>query len=234
VELRFSSDEAGVRFGCRVDSGAWVWCDPTTTLRGLGEGAHTVQAFAMDEAGNADASVAVHSFTVEIVEAPPPETPRISVSGAQSDTPTFSFAAAHASSYECRIDGGSFGQCSGNGSHTPAPLAPGSHTFEVRGVGPTGISGPIAQVTVNVADVDSPQIRIARGATSKRAARFKLTVTDGLPIGSLRCRLDSKAWADCSGSVTYRKLSRGRHKVTVRAVDAAGNAGTAARIWRVR
>jgi hypothetical protein len=40
---------------------------------------------------------------------------------------------------------------------------------------------------------------------------------------SFECRLDWRAWADCTSPQTYAELAVGRHWASVRATDAAGN-----------
>jgi hypothetical protein len=60
------SDEAGVTFRCRIDGRSYGPCDADTPLA---PGRHTVEAFATDEAGNADATPARLEWTVP---EPPP------------------------------------------------------------------------------------------------------------------------------------------------------------------
>jgi large repetitive protein len=50
-----------------------------------------------------------------------------------------------------------------------------------------------------------------------------LTFDADEPGGSFECRLDWQAWTDCASPKTYTGLSIGRHWVSVRAIDAAGN-----------
>ena len=55
-------------------------------------------------------------------------------------TPTFGFSSNEAgATFECRVDGATFGPCSGPGAkHTPATLADGQHTFRVRAIDGAG------------------------------------------------------------------------------------------------
>jgi hypothetical protein len=56
--FRLASNEAGSRFQCKLDRGAWGACGATKTYRGVKRGAHTFQARAIDRAGNVDRSPA--------------------------------------------------------------------------------------------------------------------------------------------------------------------------------
>lgn len=62
VRFGFTSDEAGVRFACKLDKGAWKACTSPTTLR-VKLGKHRFQVRATDAAGNTDATPAAFRFT---------------------------------------------------------------------------------------------------------------------------------------------------------------------------
>jgi hypothetical protein len=72
--FEFSSNELGSTFACRVDGGAYSACTSPHTTAPLADGAHTFTVRATDQAGNADASPASRSFTVDTA-APPGPTP---------------------------------------------------------------------------------------------------------------------------------------------------------------
>ncbi len=77
------------------------------------------------------------------VEGVPPQTTIDSgpVGGTNDPTPTFTFSSSEAgSSFECRLDSGSFAPCSS--PRTTAHLADGSHTFRVRATDPAGNVDP--------------------------------------------------------------------------------------------
>ena len=50
---------AGLRFECKLDSGAFASCKSPKTISPIAGGLHTVQVRAIDEAGNVDPSPAV-------------------------------------------------------------------------------------------------------------------------------------------------------------------------------
>jgi hypothetical protein len=60
----FASDEAGARFECALDAGAFAPCTSPATFAPLAAGAHTVRVRAIDTAGNVDATPAERGFTV--------------------------------------------------------------------------------------------------------------------------------------------------------------------------
>ncbi len=63
--LTFSSPEAGATFECRVDAGAWAACASPYGTPPLADGEHTVLVRALDALGNADATPASATFTVD-------------------------------------------------------------------------------------------------------------------------------------------------------------------------
>jgi hypothetical protein len=60
----FASDEAAVRFECRLDAGGFVPCSMPADLSGLAPGLHTFFVRAVDSGGNADGTPAAASWTV--------------------------------------------------------------------------------------------------------------------------------------------------------------------------
>ena len=70
--FEFTSPEAGARFECRVDTGAWAACTSPHRTSALANGAHTFQVRALDALGNADATPGSQTFTVDTVTLAPP------------------------------------------------------------------------------------------------------------------------------------------------------------------
>ena len=54
ARFTFRSNEAGSRFQCKLDKGAWKACSSPKTYRNLKKGSHTFQVRAIDRAGNLD------------------------------------------------------------------------------------------------------------------------------------------------------------------------------------
>ena len=157
----FSSSEAGSSFECRVDAEAFAACSSPHTSATLGDGQHTFDVRATDQAGNTDQTPAALTFTVDTT--PPQTSVGSGPSGlTEDDTPTFSFGSPEpGSSFECRIDGGAFFGCSS--PYTTAALAPGRHTLEVRARDSAGNADPTPasfsfQVAAQLEDLDAPKI----------------------------------------------------------------------------
>ncbi|HEV7615137.1 MAG TPA: right-handed parallel beta-helix repeat-containing protein [Solirubrobacterales bacterium] len=72
----FSSSESGSSFKCQLDAGAWASCASPKAYSGLAVGSHSFGVKASDGAGNADASAAARTWTVQSAPSePPPSSP---------------------------------------------------------------------------------------------------------------------------------------------------------------
>jgi outer membrane protein OmpA-like peptidoglycan-associated protein len=155
---------------------------------------------------------------VEVVSEPPPPAPRIdSAPSTSASSSTFAFSGEGTTSFECRVDADAFAACSS--PFQPAGLADGSHTFEVRSVGPGGHSGASAHTwRLDTVAPLAPAILAA-------PAPFEFA---GEPGGSFECRLDAGGWEPCSSPKPYPDPAGGPHAFAVRQTDAAGNVGAVA------
>ena len=188
-------------FECRLDSnqpGAWASCTSPRELSGLGEGSHTFEVRAVDQAGNADQSPA--SFTWSVDTTAPVVTIDSGPAGVTNNpTPTFAFSSEAGASFECSIDTGTpdFGPCSGAGTHTPdAPLPDGPYTFRVRA---TDAASNQATTTrgfqIDTASPQAPQLTATIPASPANDNSPKLV---GSAISGATVRI--YAGASCSGS----------------------------------
>lgn len=129
----FTSSDAGSRFECQVDSGAWTACtSPYTPSSDLAAGARTFRVRAIDPADNVDATPASSTVTIDVTA---PDTTITSgpAAGAvaTSASATFAFTASESGSgFECKLDAGAWAACTS--PRTLSGLANGTHTLSVR------------------------------------------------------------------------------------------------------
>jgi len=230
----FFSDETGSSFECRVDAAAFASCSSPHTTAPLGEGSHTFEVRAIDGAGNVDQTPASRTFTVNTAAPPDTTAPQTTIdsgpTGTTNDnTPTYAFSSDEAgSSFECRVDAAAFVSC--GSPHTTAPLAEGSHTFEVRAtdgaenVDQTPASRTFTVNTAAPSDTTAPQTTIdsgPTGTTNDNTPTFEFSSDEA---GFLfECKLDTGSFAACTSPHTTAALGDGEHTFQVRATDAAGN-----------
>src|SRR5207244_4234232 len=120
--------ETGSSFVCRMDGGSWSSCTtPDTISPALADGSHTFDVRATDAAGNTDATPASYTWVVDT--GPPNTTIDSNPNDPSNNTgPSFAFSSSETgSTFECRIDGGSWGSCTSPETLSPA-LGAGSHT----------------------------------------------------------------------------------------------------------
>jgi RNA polymerase sigma factor (sigma-70 family) len=143
AEIAFSASEKGVTFSCVLDGSVPAPCASPVQLAGLAAGPHTFSVTAKDKAGNiGEPAKVAWTYTPPDTTAPV-VTITASPSGSTTDTAaTFSFAASEPSTFECSLDGGSFGACTSPASFSP--LAVGAHTLSVRATDPAGNTGAAA------------------------------------------------------------------------------------------
>jgi hypothetical protein len=143
---------------------------------------------------------------------------------------SFAFDQQGGFTYECALDSGSFESCTSPtvyGSDPNAPLAEGSHTFQVEAVDPNPANGtgPPASYTW-VVDTTPPQTTITGlPSPSSHSATFEFASNE--TDGSFTCSLDGANPAPCTSPVTYDGLAEGPHTFQVQGTDAATNVGSA-------
>jgi hypothetical protein len=77
--FRFSSDESGSKFECRLDSISeddWVECSSPQPYSDLSEGSHGFEVRATDSSNNKDSTPARRTWTVDLPD-PPPVIPHV-------------------------------------------------------------------------------------------------------------------------------------------------------------
>jgi len=202
AKFTFSGDDASgsgvASFQCSLDGASFGACTSPKEYSGLSEGAHSFEVRAIDNAGNADQSPAVHEWSVDTTP------PAVSVdSGPEGLTnnpsPTFAFSSEPGAGFECSIDSGTpdFAPCSAEGSHTPeSPLPDGEYSFRVRA---TDAAGNAAVATrefkVDTAAPAGPQLTSTSPASPADENHPELFGT--APAGTT---VKLYGGADCSGA----------------------------------
>jgi large repetitive protein len=218
----FSSDDAGATFECRLDGAAYAACTSSKTYTALAAGFHTFEVRALDTAGNADPSPAIHTWTIDTTA---PDT--TIVSGPNDPTnqtdASFAFTGSEAgAAFECNLDFGGWAPCTSPKAYTG--LAAASHTFQVRATDPAGNTDPTPAGRTWVVDTNAPETALGSAppaATSATSATFTFSANEG--GSSFECRLDGASFAPCTSPATYSTLPEGSHAFEVRATDPAGN-----------
>jgi hypothetical protein len=192
----------------------------------LGEGVHTVYAYATDVAGKTTSGTPVNA-TVKVDTTKPTAAITLAPSGSGgwrvsgSASVTGTDATSGVDHVEYRIDSGSFVSIASGATFT---VPDGTHSVTYRAVDVAGNVGD--PVTVSNVKVDSvkPQSTVTpAGSTSWRnSGSVTLAATDATSgVVSIDYKLDGAAtYTTYAGPLT---LSDGTHTLVVRAVDAAGN-----------
>src|SRR5829696_4951601 len=151
----FNGSEGGVSFQCRLDGGSFGACSSPKSYSSLAEGPHTFDVQATDAAGNAEAAPQSYTWTVDTT-APDTSVTAAPADPSSSSSADFSFTSTEggSSSFECRLDGGSFASCTSPASYTG--LADGSHTFRVRATDAAGNTDASAAIFTWTVDVTAP------------------------------------------------------------------------------
>jgi parallel beta-helix repeat protein len=218
ASFAFSADEAA-SFECSLDEDAFAPCGGTKAYEGVGEGAHTFSVRAVDLAGNADATPATRSFTVDTI---PPETAIDSGPAplTQATSATFAFSASEAgSSFACSLDGSAFGLCPASYSG----LADGTHTFAARATDPAGNTDPTPATQTWTVDTVAPDTTLSSNLSDPGnvpTPEFTFTASES---ATFRCSVDGEPFATCVSPHTTAALAEGTHTFEVHATDAAGN-----------
>jgi hypothetical protein len=224
ASFAFSGDDgagSGVAsFECNLDGAGFAPCPSPTAYGGLADGSHTFQVRAIDMLGHTDASPASFSWIIDTVN------PVVTIGSGppiltNQTTASFTFSSSKPdSTYECKLDGASFTQCSSPSLYTG--LDDGSHVFTVRATAVTTGPPTIYGWTV---DTVPPETTIASGppsTNSSASATFAFTSSEA--VATFVCSLDAAGITPCASPTTYSGLGDGAHTFRVEAVDAAGNA----------
>jgi hypothetical protein len=221
--LRFSADEPGSTFECKIDDGAFEACTSPKTVM-WPEGSHVFAVRATDTAGNIDPTPAELTFTVDRTGPAitgvtgPPEL-------SNDATPTFGFEAGEAgASFECRLDApghpGAFEPCEPPKTYDRL-TEDATYTFTVRARDAAGnLGGEVSRsfrldTTPPTTTFDATPPAIVHAGP----LAFAVRATDG----EIACALDDGDYGSCATIIRAETLTLGEHVFRARAEDAAGN-----------
>ena len=241
------SNPVATELECSLDGAPFSSCTSPATLDALTEGPHTFAVRGRDAAGNVDLTPAQRAWTIDTTA---PETQITSgpADGAvtQERSAAYGFSSEAGASFECSVDGGAYAPCGSPASLTG--LGDGNHSFAVRATDPAGnvdpspatrvlrvdpatggggqADGPDGQADgpdgqADTPDTDAPETTLRRPKV--RGPRVTLRFSSDEAGSTFMCKLDKRKFRPCESPKAYRKLRRGRHKVRVVAIDAAGN-----------
>jgi hypothetical protein len=231
ASFAFSSNSGDVAgYTCVLD-GVSTTCSSPKTYTNLSDGPHTFSVYARDDAGNDDASPASRTWTVDTTA------PGTAISGGPDEgsmarsRADFAFTSTESGTFECQLDGTGYSTC--ESPRAFVGLSDGEHTFSVRARDEAGnVDGSPATRTWRV-DATAPTTTITGGpadgsASTDTSATFGFTASEA---GTFECRLNASAFVPCSGSGSHTTsaLAPGTYVFEVRATDAVGNVGPAAR-----
>lgn len=178
---------------CSLDGASASACSSPKTVKGLSEGQHAFQVWAVGPNGQRDPVGVAWMFTVLF---PPPGT--VATGGPSgtinSSSASFSFSSSEShSTFLCSLDGASPSSCSS--SRTVHGLSDGDHLFQVWAVGPDGQQDP-AGVTWAFTVLTAPAA-VSSPSVSSSSAQVGQTVS-----------CDSGSWSG-QPTISYRWYSQG-------------------------
>lgn len=221
--FRFSSDDAGATFLCRLDNETAQPCQ-SPYVRTLADGNHSFSVRAVDGAGNSDDTPAEHAWTIDTV-APETMLTRGPPARDNSVTAEFTFRSSEANvSFDCSLDNAGYLPCTSGASF--GPLGDGPHAFAVRARDRAGNLDPAPAVYAWAVDTSTPDTQILTAppdASRTTAATFTFISPDAGGGATFQCSLDDAAFATCTSPRALTGLSEGRHSFEVRVRDAVGN-----------
>ena len=221
VSFTFTSTQVGSTFECELDGGGFAACTSPKPYTGLASGSHTFRVRATDPAGNADATPAAHTWTVDALAPNTTITANPSALSSSSSA-AFSFTSTEAGTFECRLDAGAFAACTSPRSYTA--LTDGSHAFSVRAIDVAGNVDATPASYPWTVDTTAPNTTITASPsnpTSSAAASFAFTATES--GSTFECALDGGGFSSCTSPRSYSGLGDGSHTFQVRATDGLGN-----------
>lgn len=233
--FRFSSDDPGATFECRIDKEVAQPCQ-SPYVRTLPDGPHSISVRALDATGNGDDTPAERLWTIDTV---PPDTMLLSGPPAADNSVTAQFAFRSNEdnvAFDCSLDNAGYLPCTSGA--TFGPVGDGPHAFAVRARDRAGNVDPSPAVYAWSVDTRTPDTQLISGPsgpTGSTTATFTFFSPDAGAGATFQCALDGSAFTACTSPQTYTSLSEAAHTFAVRVRDAVGNLDPtpATRTWTV-
>ncbi len=232
ASFAFHSSEPNSTFECQLDGAEWESCPSPKRYDDLPEGRHQFAVRAVDPHPNTDLTPATTSVTVDRT---PPDTTFDAGPGPATNRldATFRFHAEPGSTFECQLDGDGYEPCESPYAVTVGD-DDGPHALQVRATDPAGNVESVPTGYSWAVDTAAPAVRfgtVPALLTESREATFVFSGDD--PSATITCQLDDAAAKACASPITVTGLDDLKHRLVVRATDAAGNTGTDTYDWTV-
>jgi hypothetical protein len=144
---------------------------------------------------------------------------------------SFSFSAEAPSTFQCKLDGGTFQPCSS--PFSAGPLTLGQHTFSVQATDSADKMGPVtASRTFTIVAVGSGGGAKGSGVPdtllgshpkaklkAKKKAKVSFSFSSSIAGSTFQCKLDRASFAPCTSPKSY-KVKPGKYRFEVEAVNA--------------
>jgi hypothetical protein len=209
-------------YQCAVDAGAWGACVSPfiASIANLSQGEHRVHVRAQNEWGHWGAA-STRKFNLDTVG----PTIVLDLAPVTSDTtPEMTWTSPSGGGgiqkVECRVDGVVIPDCAGGDIRVTQPLGDGEHTLTVKGSDTWG--NETVQPAKFTVDTRAPEV--VDLVWDAAARRLSFTATEA---GATTTCSRGGDFTPCTSPWAPAQLAPGAHELTVRAVDAAGNAGQA-------
>jgi hypothetical protein len=176
--FKFSSNESGSTYSCKVDAGSYSSCTSPLTYTGLSDGSHTFTLQATDQAGNVSAGLSYAWSIDTVAPSATVSTGPPSLTNQRPATFTFSSNDPNAT-FNCKTDSGSYSNCTSPKTYNW--FSEGSHTFFVTAKDQAGNVSVAATYSWTV-DSTKPTVTIQSGPAdppSQSTATFTFTASEG-------------------------------------------------------
>jgi len=250
----FASNETGVTYQLSLDNAAFTNTTNPVTLTNLQDGSHTVRVRAVDASGNADATPATYTWTIDATPPAPPVIVAISEDRGPVATDHITSdntiklsgtAEANATITIAKTGTGTIGTTNATAtgtwelSYEATELQNGSHTFTAKAADALGNTSAASSNFIVTIDQTAPTITLASTAAAQVNAPFEVSIKASEAIYGLaeadfkltNATISQLKTLDAANyTVTITPTADG--KVTVqlpaaKVTDLAGNANTA-------